>query len=490
MWTAVRQLCHAPRWFAWMTLAWLTGGCSRTLGDTPMRWVPKEPTIFSRSGQFIIHSRQMTVPTFHQPIGITNRTYIVIQPDALAVCAERVKARLLAQLAAPDRWRGRVHLFIRPGDRVAEPSTMKAILFADGWHYSLEIPERVEARPLVRSLLLVLLTEIANRHPGSHTPEIPYWLVDGLTGILLAEVGPDLVPQSNQLLAKFSTRLGDWGELRPNDRSGSYTDHAQELRAYLQHHPALTFNDLALPGPAELTGNQQETFRICSQVLVKELLRLPQGNQLLWEMLARLTESFNWQTAFVRTFGRYFPRSADVEQWWAVTLMQFSGHDEANAWSHADSLKELDQILGVPVEVRNSKDAPPQNAIVPLQRVVKDMPFAQQQQVLLTKIGQLEMLQANASHDVVPLATGYLNALQDYLSERAEAGASTTEKGRPATSIPLAVRHLVNRLGILDTERAEAARAPAPPTANVSKPHAALPAPPANAGRTAGPGVR
>jgi hypothetical protein len=490
MWATTRQLCRALRWVAWMTLTWLAGGSLRTLGDTPMHWVPKEPTIFSRSGQFIIHSRQMTIPTLHQPIGITNRTYIVIQPDALAVCAERVKARLLAQLAAPDRWRGRVHLFIRPGDRVAEPSTMKAILFADGWHYSLEIPERVEARPLVRSLLLVLLTEIANRHPGSHTPEIPYWLVDGLTGILFAEVGPDLVPQSNQLLAKFSTGLGEWGELRPNDRSGGYSDHAQELRTYLQRHPALTFNDLALPGPAELTGDQRETFRVCSQVLVKELLRLPQGNQLLWEMLARLTESFNWQTAFVRTFGRYFPRSADVEQWWAVTLQQFSGHDEANAWSRADSLKELDQILGVPVEVRNSEGAPPQNAIVPLQRVVKDMPFARQQQVLRTKISQLEMLQANASRDVVPLATGYLDALQDYLRERTDVGATTTEKGRPATSVPLAVRHLINRLGVLDTERAAAARAPAPPSANVRQTNAATPAPVANGDWTVGPGVR
>jgi hypothetical protein len=344
------------------------------------------------------------------------------------------------------------------------------------------VPERVEAGVLVRSLVEVLLMEIANRYPGSHPPEIPRWLADGLTGLMLAEVGPDLVPQSNNLLDRLAN---GWGQLQANTRVGRYSGQDAALRSFLQQHPPLTFNDLTLPSVEVLAGPQRDVFAACAQLLVQELLGLPNGRALCWEMLARLTQSFNWQTAFRRTYGRYFPQMVDVEKWWAVTLLQFSGREAANGWSRAATVQELDQVLGVPVAVRTSRDAAPEQAVVPLQRAVAELPLPQQAQVLRTKIGQLEMLEANAAPALVPLVNGYLVALQEYLAERTAANTRLGEKGRPAANVPLALRRVTLRLAALDTERAAAAQAPPPnapaggkrPTASPAGGKAARPTP-------------
>jgi hypothetical protein len=458
---AIRRPCWRTRPPGlWLVLAWFaaTGGwLAAAVNDWP--GFARQPTIYSRSGQFVVRSRQFTVPTLRQPLGATNHDYIVIQPDALAVAAERVKQRLLGELAAPDRWRGRVHLLIVPGDRVAEPTVPIAALFSEGWQYSLRIPERVEAAALVRALVEVLLMEIANRYPGSHAPEIPRWLADGFAGLMLTEAGPELVPQSNDLLG----RLGNgWGQLQENTRVGRYFGRDAELRRFLQRHSPLTFNELTLPPPEILAANQRDVFQACSQLLVQELLNLPNGRAMCGEMLARLTQSFNWQTAFARTYGRYFPQMVDVEKWWAVTLLQFSGRDAANGWSQAATLQELDQVLGVPVAVRATPDAAPQNAVVPIQRAVAELPLWQQVRVLRSKIGQLEMLQANAAPELMPLVKAYLAAIEGYLAERTEAGTRLGEKGRPAANGALATRRLNFRLGALDTQRAMAAPAPAP----------------------------
>ena len=458
MMTRARQPFRTLPAGLWVTLAWLaaaSGWLEAAATDGP--GFPHQPTIYSRSGQFVIHSRQFTTPTLRQPLGATNRAYVVIQPDALAVAAERVKQRLLGELTVPDRWRSRIHLLIVKGDQVAAPPIPMAALFSDGWQYSLRVPERVEAGVLVRALVEVLLMEIANRYPGSHPPEIPRWLADGLAGLMLTEVGPDLVPQSNDLLDRLAN---GWGQLRANTRVGRYFGRDTELRNFLQQHPPLTFNDLTLPLPEALAGNQRNVFEACSQLLVQELLRLPNGRALCWEMLARLTQSFNWQTAFMRTYGRYFPQMVDVEKWWAVTLLQFSGREAANDWSRAATLQELDQVLGVPVAVRPSRDAAPENAVVPIQRAVAELPLPQQARLLRTKIGQLEMLQANAAPELVPLVTGYLVALQEYLAERTGASTSLGEKGRSTANVPLTLRRLTLRLAALDTERATATQAP------------------------------
>ncbi len=440
-----------------MRLAWLAAAGSGLAGAAN-EWpgFAHQPTIYSRSGQFVIQSRQFTLPTLRQPLGATNRAYLEIQPDALAVAAERVKQRLLGELAVPDRWRSRIHLLIVKGDQVAAPPAPMAALFSEGWQFSLRVPERVEARVLVRALVEVMLMEIANRYPGSHPPEIPRWLADGLAGLMLTEVGPDLVPQSNNLLDRLAN---GWGQLQENTRVGRYFGRDTELRNFLRQHPPLTFNDLTLPPPEILAGNQRDVFAACSQLLVQELLRLPNGRALCWEMLARLTQSFNWQTAFLRTYGRYFPQMVDVEEWWAVTLLEFSGGETANSWSRAATLQELDQVLGVPVAVRTARDAAPQNAVVPLQRAMAELPLPQQARVLRTKLGQLERVEANAAPALLPLVNGYLVALQEYLAERTEAGTRLGEKGRPAGNVPLALRRLTLRLAALDTERARAARA-------------------------------
>ena len=54
------------------------------------------------------------------------------------------------------------------------------------------------------------------------------------------------------------------------------------------------------------------------------------------------------QSAFLNAYRLQFPRLLDVEKWWAVILVHFTGLDPTQAWSLPVTLQKLEEALQPP----------------------------------------------------------------------------------------------------------------------------------------------
>lgn len=441
-------------WQALWLLALLLAPAQTLILAAPMDGT--QTTVRSRSGQFVVQSPLQTTPSLGQALATTNRNFITLQPDPVAVSAERIKQRLLREFELQDRWQGKIHVRLHPNRRSGADYYFVARWFGDGWQYSLELPERIEAMTFVQAIVQALLTELANRMPGPYPVELPVWLVEGIAAELLATIGPDLVLETNPLLGRLGA---PGGELIPSVRYQKFTEHRRTLQKYLNIHPPLTFNALCLPTPALLAPAERQLYTASAQVFFTELWALPNGRAMLLSMLGRLSRTLNWQTAFLAAFQNSFRNLAEVEKWWAVTATQFTGRTEAAVWSPADTLARLDQALTVAVDIRRSAAGRPARETVSLQRVLGEMGLQQQLPVLRTKYSQLELVQSLAPPALLPLINAYLSALGDYLEQRPKAGYTPAGKGQPAISARALVHTAVARLDALDARRASAQQA-------------------------------
>ena len=107
---------------------------------------------------------------------------------------------------------------------------------------------------------------------------------------------------------------------------------ALELKKKFQLTPPFSFDQLSWPSKNPDPA-QADHFRASAQLLISELLRMPDGSNHLVAMLNGLHQNLNWQTTFLRAFGSRFPRLVDVEKWWAVAVMHFLGLDESHRMS-------------------------------------------------------------------------------------------------------------------------------------------------------------
>jgi len=133
-------------------------------------------------------------------------------------------------------------------------------------------------------------------------------------------------------------------------------------RRVLRDHAALTFEQLSWPTDAQLAGDDGGVYRASAQLFVNELQALKNGPAHLRAMLETLPKFYNWQMAFQAAFRENFPRSLDVEKWWAVQVVSFVARDPGPAWTPAVSRDKLDEILSVPVKMRTASNALPAHA--------------------------------------------------------------------------------------------------------------------------------
>ncbi len=409
-------------------------------------------TVYSRSGQFIVHSLHPTASSLAgvSPVG-TNKL-IWLQPDPVAVSCERIKASLLAELGLPDRWRGKIHLNITPQTRPILFPTAAAARFSDGWQYSLRLPQEMEGTAFVRGLVHALLSEFANRTPGPNAPEIPFWLVEGLTGEILSRVGPDPLAKPNALTGKYGSALGliqgTTSDRRP----------ARESREFLDRftsQPILSFEEISLPSSAQLAGAALEHYRMSCQVFFAALQRLPGGRAALVSMLEQLPRHLNWQTAFLSAFRSQFAGMLDVEKWWALTNQRVTTTVKGFTLAPDAALRWLEDLLSVTVTVQETRDAPVVRRALTLQTVITEWDYAEQPPVLSGRLHQLRALLGALPPAVKPLAADYANALQTYLEQRGRVGLQPTLPGLAQANLSDAVRTAVGTLDALDRRREE-----------------------------------
>jgi hypothetical protein len=431
--------------------------------------LPAGAVAHSRSGQFIVRGNPQAppLPPSLQRSVVTN--WARLEPTLLSVSCERVKEALLAELGVPDRWRGRIYLNLHPVRAVDEMIVVNSSRFADGWVYSIDLPDALEPARFVRSLVGVMLVEWGNRSARESSAEVPAWLTEGLTEELLSDAMRDLVLRPpnerwNALTVRRAVRQGRQGHP------------LAQAHAFFGRNQPLGLDQLNWPQPEQFSGEGILAYRYSAQLFVHELLRLRNGRAFLTGMLDTLGQHLNWQTAFFRAFAPHFQRQLDLEKWWDLQTVHFTDHDLSPIWSSAESLRKLAEVLRVPVPVRAGAGVAPAPADVALQTLILEGDDARQRGLLQFKIHQLQSLRARVAAEIAPLAADYQSALEFYLrrKEKGKSSAAAVRMNRLESS--RLTRDIVSQLNRLDARLASLlARPAAPAPSRTAAPNAGVP---------------
>ena len=418
-------------------------------------------TVSSSTGQFIVRGPSIS------PVGTNSpgaeAGLIELSPDILAISGERIKQAFLRELTLGDLWRGRIHLEISPVLSTNQAPIIVAKPYTDGWQYQMELPRWIEKPKLVRGLVQVLLLEIANRNAGLRSAEVPLWLSEGLAQHLIQSSPVDLILQPPQ-----------WNLNRVNiswqTRQGVRRDPLRDAHERLQSHAALTFARLSDALPDPVPEQTWKTFQASAQLFVSQLLLLPAGRATLVEMLYELPYYLNWQSAFLNAYRAQFLSLLDVEKWWAVVLVHFTGQDPTQAWSMPVALQKLDETLHPPVLVSTDRKDMPQRAKLSIQQIITDWDYLRQRITLKGVTSQLLIVRFKTPPELLSLVDDYRATIENYLSKRDQAGIARSLPGLPPLRADLLVRDAVKRLNELDGNRAELRATNVPPVNTLAKP--------------------
>jgi len=402
----------------------------------------------STSGQFVVIAGQSVSPLASLPVIATNTSLVRLDPSLLAVSAERIKKSLRHQLgigqSAP--WSGKIFLALHPAQSPDEDVTIQSSRFGNGWNYRVELPDIVSRTRLARALTGALLMEFANRDAQTRSAEIPAWLTDGLSQQTSFSDG------LTENILSLPDKIVNGLPVTKTDAVQRGIDSLAGVRQVLKSSTALTFEQLSWPDDAQISGADGGIYRASAQLFVCRLLGLQDGPMRLREMLQNLPQFYNWQIAFQKAFRDEFSKPLDVEKWWALQVVDFAAQSPGPRWTRADSRDRLDEILSVPVEMRDASNNLPVHAEVSLQAVIRNFDSAQQMSVLQTKLRDLAIAHFRMAGPLAVLTDFYRHIIQDYLDGRTLLVPSSA-KHAPVSSGKNGADETVEKLDALDLQR-------------------------------------
>jgi hypothetical protein len=374
---------------------------------------PGEISLTSISGQFIVSGALEISPLARLTSISENTNLLRLQPALLVVAAERIKESLwhALEIGAKSPWSGSIYLMLHPAQSPDENAILLSQPSGDGWKYGVQLPDVVTRQRFAHALTGILLLEFANRNAQSHSAEIPVWLADGLAEQLFPAGSPEI------FLSAPAKIINDLSVAR-TDTTRRGLDPLAGARETLKNYSALTFEQLSWPTAVQLAGDDDGVYCASAQLLVSDLLKLRDGPAQLRAMLVSLPRYYNWQTAFLSAFHENFSSPLAMEKWWALQIVTFAARDPGPRWTPAVSCGKLDEILGVPVEMRDSSNSLPVHAEVSLQAVIRNFDSARQGEILQTKLRDLELAQLRMASPLAALTDDYHRALADYLGQR------------------------------------------------------------------------
>jgi hypothetical protein len=405
----------------------------------------KHSTHYSLTRQFvIISSRDVPNAYARMPSSATN--LVRLDPNFLAVSCERIKKALLAELGAPDRWRGKISLQLHSFNNAAENVVITSTKYGDRWSYWVDLPDRIEKSRLVATVVEMLLLEMANRDGADRSAEIPAWLSQGLAEQLLLSTTLELVVQPpTETESGVTLRRLFHDDRRANPLAQAHDE--------LLNTAPLTLEELSWPGDRSFTGDAGQAYRSCAQVFVVELLRLNNGRSLMHDFITELPHHLNWQISFLKAYQSRFSGLRDLEKWWALRMVNFIGRDLSRTWPGPESLRKLDEVIRPTVQVRTAVDQLPMRTEVTLQTIIRDWDFLRQSQMLQTKLQQLALLRNQVSPEVVPLVDSYRKVLEVYLRNRTKAGFTRLVNARSTPGLDRIAQPILQELDRIDTQR-------------------------------------
>lgn len=417
------SLCAAGCWLAGTAAAVLPPGTFETYE--------------SRSRQFVVTGVKTGTPVPLPPVTDRAATnYVLLETPVVVANCERIKDAWLRELGLADHWRSAIRVQLVPNASPDTPVTVEKQWFPERWKFTLYAPHQIEPVRFVRGVVWALLLELANRdNPTQTAAEIPLWLVEGLTTHVIATSGASVL-MTPRSLTHLSSRAPDFfGAARANFKTQA----------------PLSFSDLNLPREHQVSGAGWENYRHSAHVLVAHLLNFKDGRERLAETVRQLPRFLNPQLAFLQAWRERFNSMLDVEKWWSVALVHFTGRDQQLRWSQAASLQRLEELLRTTIEVRTGKNTLPERAQVPLQRMLEQSEFANHQAALAHLTQQLLALQWNAPADLSRLVGDYRATIFSYLQKRGKEEADTRGKAPPGNKVT--VRDTVQQLDLLDIIR-------------------------------------
>ncbi len=424
--------------------------CALALGRAEAQPGTDMLTAKSASGQFLAYApRRSGLPNaILESSGIPGRfnltptertnndSRLPLDPYLLVISCERIKESLLPLLGRRDQWKGHITLVIAPGAPVDQGPVLEGVYGPNGWNYRLTLPSPIETNLLLRAVVKALLTETANRHAGEHSAEVPAWLVTGLSAHLEAD-------SASTLFLRAQSRLNTNDVKMPA---------MEAVRGQLRQQTPISFQELCWPGPEMVTGQNNEHYSACAQVFVEGLLRFPDGSRCLDAMIDRLPQHLNWQTSFLEAFSPHFGQLVDVEKWWGLVCVNFTGVDFASRFSPLDSWHKLQEALDVPVQVHFSPDRLPVEAKITLQEAISTWEPAQSAAALQRAFEKLLTLRPQVTTNLLPLLDGYLATVQGY-ADASRPGANIGSAKSFSPPITVLRNAACKKLNALDAQR-------------------------------------
>jgi hypothetical protein len=402
------------------------------------------PSVHSSSGQFIASAKPGRPLSSALLAASTDAGLLRLDPNTLAVSAERIKEKLYRELEMTGPGRGKIYLMIRPARGTNDSVLIASERLRDGWQYGVELPEVIDRFRFVRALTQCVLLEYANRHAPARSAEIPLWLSEGLATYLLSSSEAEIVLSAPQ----FSR---DGGTVAARFLNVQRENPLIRLRQQFAEEAPLTFQELSWPESEQLAGPRAVQYRASAMLFICEVLRLRDGRAGLRNFLVHLPQFYNWQFAFLQAFRTSFERPIHIEKWWDLQAAHFTGRALGETWSSTESWYKLDELLGAPVQVRVSTNDLPRHARITLQGVIQDWKRADQAPVLQERVLQLTWLRLRIAPDLAALVDDYRVVLANYLDKRVRIDAEGNARN-PSAQRRYA-RDAIDQLDRLDVQR-------------------------------------
>ena len=388
----------------------------------------------SLSQQFVVRGLAIDAPLPIRPS--LGSDQMNLEPATAVVTCERIKEQLLRVLGVQDHWKGKIYLRLHPRLTDEEHVMVDAQFRSDAWVYFVDMPALIGRRRFLDSMVQIILFEWANRAAQTVPSEIPSWLGEGLSALL----------EGRAVMSLFAEPFSKRVEIQRWDVA------ALELKRRFQLTPPLSFDQLSWPSKNPDPA-QADHFRASAQLLISELLRMPDGSKNLVAMLNGLHQNLNWQTTFLRAFGSRFPRLVDVEKWWAVAVMHFLGLDESHRMSSEQVLRQLNEILLVPLDVQIQTNRIFNASKASLQQVIIEWDSERLDPLLYRKLAQLEVLQWRSPQPVGGLVGNYRAVLLDFIARRNAASGPSRSRNQILPNARIVQRKVLQSLATLDQER-------------------------------------
>ena len=154
--------------------------------------------------------------------------------------------------------------------------------------------------------------------------------------------------------------------------------------------------------------------------------------------------------SFLKVYGDLFSDMLEVEKWWAVTIVQFTGQNQYQNWTLLEAVEKFENLLKLPAEVRLNDADSPLEAEVTLQQVIRGWDFAVQKQTLKQKINQLLIARVKMPRQLLPFLNEYGHILEKYVTTRQRIESFKPRRGQVRPRLAPVVDEAVRQLDSVD----------------------------------------